>query len=128
MKQRILLVEDEDTLRSLLERYLQRIDFDVDAVGTAEAAWEMFSRDPSFYNLLIVDLTLPGMRGDELMRRALAAGPGIRVLLSSGLPYSLEDLDANDRRRTAFLQKPFLPKQLAALIAGLLDGAATAAS
>ena len=110
---RVLLVEDEDSLRQLLEKYLSRLGFQVDAAATGEDAWSLFERQPSGYTLLLVDLSLPGMSGDELMRRVLEANDGSRVLLSSGYPYDLSALPTPLRARAAFLQKPYLPRQLA---------------
>ena len=125
---RILLVEDEEALRQLLAKYLVRLDFEVEATPNAEEAWNQFSRDPAHYSLLLIDLTLPGMPGDELMRRALAASPVVRVLLSSGFPYELGGLPPEFRSRAAFLQKPYLPRQLADQINTMLRAAGLSAT
>jgi DNA-binding response OmpR family regulator len=110
---RVLLVEDDDALRPLLEKYLSRLGFQVDTAISAEDAWALFEREPARYPLLLVDLTLPGMPGDQLMRRVLEANTASRVLLSSGYPYDLTTLPASLQSRAAFLQKPYLPRQLA---------------
>lgn len=120
MRTRILLVEDEDPLRALLTKYLDRLEYDVDGAANAEDAWAMFSAAPERYQLLLVDLTLPGMQGDELMRKAIALSPTVNVLISSGYPFEFAGLEARDRARTAFLQKPYLPRQLSERIARML--------
>jgi two-component system, NtrC family, response regulator HydG len=120
---RVLLVEDEEVLRQLLEKYLLRIGYEVDTASSAEAALLLFNVDRDGYNLILADLSLPGMHGDELMMRVLQASPSIRVLLSSGYPHDLGYLDAADRKRVAFLQKPYLPRQLADHIKQILPQA-----
>ncbi len=120
-KGRILLVEDEESLRLLLSKYLNRIEFEVDSCGSAEEAWEQYSADPTRYALLLVDLTLPGMRGDELMKKVLSAEDGVPVLLSSGYPFDLKSLPAPMRARASFLQKPYLPRQLAEKVNQILE-------
>lgn len=117
---RVLLVEDEEILRQLLEKYMLRIGYEVDTAGSGEAALTLFHADPEAYHLILADLSLPGMRGDELMLRILQANKTVRVLLSSGYPHDLGYLSEFDRSRAAFLQKPYLPRQLAEQIKRLL--------
>jgi len=119
---RILLVEDEDALRQLLAKYLVRLGYEVDAAPSAEAAWTLFEQNGDVFSLLLVDLTLPGMSGDELMRRILNASANVRVLLSSGYPYDLSKMPAAVSDRAAFLQKPYLPRQLADQIKAMVGG------
>jgi two-component system, cell cycle sensor histidine kinase and response regulator CckA len=113
---RVLLVDDEDSLRQLLARYLVRLGYTVDSVGSAEEAWDLFSQKPSRYALLLIDLSLPGMPGDELMRRVLATNSTARILLSSGFLYDLNELPPDHQSRACFLHKPYLPRQLADLM------------
>lgn len=110
---RILLVDDEESLCQLLAKYLSRLGYEVDTALSAEDALEMFERDPNAYALLLADLSLPGMRGDELMLRVLASAAPVRVLLSSGFAYDLSHVPEQYRDRASFLQKPYLPRQLA---------------
>jgi CheY-like chemotaxis protein len=115
---RLLLVDDEEALSQLLKKYLERLGYEVDACAHAEAALELLGADPGRYALLFTDLTLPGMSGEELVRRSRAYAPSIKAIISSGYPY--EPRDAN----VGFLQKPFIPKMLAAAIEEALGGAA----
>jgi len=111
---RILLVDDEAPLLELLKRYLERLGYEVEACLTPADALKSFDLDPSRYELVLTDLTLPGMSGDEMIAQMRARSPKLRVIVSSGYPYEPKG------KRTAFLQKPFLPKMLAALIEEML--------
>lgn len=116
---RILLVEDEDSLAGLMERYLTRSGYSVESFGRGEAAWERLSSGDASFDLAIVDLTLPDVPGEELLERFLQKSPSIRVLICSGSP----DSGAFDRReRVSFLPKPFLPPKLAECVQAALAG------
>ncbi len=111
---RILLVDDEAPLLDLLKRYLERLGYEVEACLTPADALKCFEADPSRYSLVLTDLTLPGMSGDEMITRMRAIAPKVRVIVSSGYPYEPKG------KRTGFLQKPFLPKMLAEMIEQML--------
>ena len=112
--ERILLVDDEAPLLDLLKRYLERLGYEVEACLTPADALKYFAADPARYALVLTDLTLPGMRGDEMIAQMRAQAPKIRVIVASGYPYQPQG------KRTVFLQKPFLPKMLAEQIEELL--------
>jgi DNA-binding NtrC family response regulator len=104
---RLLLVDDEASLAELLKKYLERLGYLVDAFTTAEDALARFSAGPLSYSLVVTDLTLPGMNGEELVARLRESHPGLSAIIASGYPY--EPRAGN----IAFLQKPFLPRMLA---------------
>ena len=67
MNERLLIVEDEETLCDSLKRVLVREGYAVDTVGNAEAAFEVFEK--GFYDVIITDIILPGITGIELLKR-----------------------------------------------------------
>jgi DNA-binding NtrC family response regulator len=107
---RLLLVDDEAALLALLQKYLERLGYEVDACTAPEDALALFHADPQRYALVLTDLTLAGINGEEMIDRMRAENPKLRAVLSSGYPYEPRS------RHTRFLQKPFLPKMLAELI------------
>lgn len=107
---RLLLVDDEPALLDLLRRYLERLGYTVDACTDPETAIAHFSAAPGDYSLVLTDLTLEGMNGEELIRRLRALNPAIPAILSSGYPHRPES------PKTFFLQKPYIPKVLAEAI------------
>jgi two-component system, cell cycle sensor histidine kinase and response regulator CckA len=111
---RILLVDDEAPLLDLLKKYLERLGYDVDSCLTPADALVRFEADPARYSLVLTDLTLPGMSGDEMITRMRVRTPKLRAIVASGYPYEPR------AKRTAFLQKPFLPKMLADQIEAML--------
>jgi len=119
-KHLILLVEDEAPLRGLLARYLERQGFGVTACGDGRQALDTFNSASGAVDLAIVDLTLPDMSGETLIQRLLDASPSIRIIVSSGRPYSTEALPKPARARVDALLKPYPPQSLLDAIAGLL--------
>jgi DNA-binding response OmpR family regulator len=116
----ILLVDDEPALVRLLETFLKQRDFEVDAcLGSAEAL-RKFSAAPQRYGLLIADVNMPGTPGDALALRIAGISDTVRILLTSGLPFSTDRFPAGVRARAAFLQKPFLPRMIMEAVDRLL--------
>jgi DNA-binding NtrC family response regulator len=106
MTVRLLIVEDEASLRDLLRRYLERAGYEVEAFAGSEDALLRFEAAPERFSLVVTDLTLPGLNGEELIGRMRALNPQVRALILSGYPH------VPTQPRTGFLQKPFLPKML----------------
>lgn len=111
---RLLLVDDEAALLELLKKYLERLGYQVDACTAPEDALALFNADPHRYALVLTDLTLPGITGEEMLDRMRARNPKLRAIVSSGYPY------APRSAHVEFLQKPFLPKMLVAAIEKML--------
>jgi len=101
----VLVVEDEDGVRTLVGAVLRRAGFRVREASTAEEA--LTSADP--VDLLITDLTLEGLSGNVLAQRMRADHPGLRVLYISGHTGAAVTGAGVDVEGPEFLQKPFTP-------------------
>jgi DNA-binding NtrC family response regulator len=112
---RLLIVDDELVLADLLKRYLERLGHEVETAESAEKALAGFEKDPRRYELVLADLTLPGMNGEQMLEQMLSRNPSLKAVISSGYPHSPQ------RKDIAFLQKPYVPKMLADLIAQSVD-------
>jgi DNA-binding NtrC family response regulator len=117
---RILLVDDETALLGLMETYLGRMGYSLQACVSATEALKLFEAQSRAFDLAIVDLTMPEMPGETLALRFLDINPSIRILLCSGYPYDVNGLPASIRRHFAVLQKPFVPKMLDKAVGDLL--------
>lgn len=106
-------MEDEPQLSALLEKHLKRLGFDVDAYQTGGAALEMLETTKVSYDLVIADMGLPDMRGEELLTKVFELRPVLPVLICSGSEFFVSSLPEELQRRVGFLQKPFTPKELA---------------
>jgi DNA-binding NtrC family response regulator len=118
---RILLVDDEPALVKLMQTYLSRMGYTVDTSGDANGAFAAFEKATGDYDLMVADLTLPGMSGQDMALQLLEAKPALKVLLCSGYPIAVDALPAQVQGRVASLEKPFLPNMLAKAIEELLQ-------
>jgi DNA-binding NtrC family response regulator len=118
---KILLVEDEPPLLQLIDKYLQRLGFEVETHLKSVDALRNFEAAPERYQMVIADLGMPDMPGDTLLTRMLEIRPDLRILVCSGSPFFIENLPASLQRQVAFLQKPFVPKMLADAVQNLLQ-------
>jgi DNA-binding NtrC family response regulator len=117
---RILIVDDEPQLLQLVQRYLKRFDYEVDAYSRALEALSAFESAAVSYDLVIVDLALPDMPGDKLLAAMLNAKPALLMLICSGSPFAISTLPLEVQNQVGFLQKPFAPNMLADAVAQLL--------
>jgi two-component system cell cycle sensor histidine kinase/response regulator CckA len=112
---RILLVEDEDMVRSVAERALSRQGYQVSTAANGEEALELLAqveREGEGFDLLVSDVMMPLMDGPTMVAEARRRFPALPVLFMSG--YAEEQLRRSiDLPDVAFLAKPFSVQQLA---------------
>ena len=112
----ILLVEDSETVLSLLRAVLENEGYHVLPAGHGEEALRLFREFDGRIRLVLTDMLMPAMNGLELAERVRAVRPGTKVLFMSGY---IEDecLPLAD----PLIQKPFTPEALAGKIRSILD-------
>ena len=117
MSDRILIVEDDERIRSSMRLSLEQEGYVVDEAGSGEEALDLFAKDP--HDLALVDLMLPGMDGFECCRalRRSASVPIIMVTARNDTHDVVAGLEAG---ADDYVRKPFVPKELAARIRALL--------
>lgn len=120
--ERVLLVEDEAPVRSVVERTLCKHDYRVTSATTAEEALHLVENEPPF-DLLVSDVVLPGMGGRALSDQLTRRMPGLRVLFISGYTENAIVNGGVLDPGLHFLQKPFLPSELLQAVQNLLQGA-----
>ena len=118
----ILLVEDEEAVRSFAARALRMRGYNVLEAGGGEEALEIVKSDDAKIDLIITDVVMPNMDGPTMVRHVKALNPGLPVIFMSG--YAEEAFRRNDQNSEDihFLPKPFGLKQLAAKVKEVLAG------
>ncbi len=117
-KHRILVVDDELTVCKSIRQVLVGSDYEVDMAQSGEEALRMEAARP--YDVLIVDLMMPGLSGLDLLRMLKARNPKARVIMVTGYPTMRNTLQAMQLGAIDFLPKPFLPTTLRNLVAAAL--------
>lgn len=105
--ERVLLVEDEDTVRSAVGDMLRAGGYEVVAVGTVEQALYIFGRNREPFDLLFSDVVLPDGDGLHLAAELEARQPGLAILISSGQPGGATQWPIVGERGWQFLPKPY---------------------
>jgi CheY-like chemotaxis protein len=128
---RVLVVDDDDGIRKFAERALADGGYDVTLVATGPDALTLVAREAA-YDLFVIDLIMPEMRGDELARRLRAAAPDIHVLYFTGFSDTLFEEKSILWEYEAYLEKPVtmagLREAASLLLYGHVNGPGTQAA
>lgn len=117
--ERILLVEDEDAVRTFSERALTNKGYEVLTADSGESALEVMERqDNKSIDLLVTDVVMPNMDGPTLAQRMRQTSPNLKIIFMSG--YTEDKLKDHMGEGIFFLPKPFTLKQLAAKVKEVL--------
>ncbi len=116
----ILLVDDDAQIRHLVQRMLERLGYDTVCASGGAPALEIFCQRREEIDLVLCDLSMPGMSGIEVLENLRARDKDIPVILSSG--YSEDDLKDRYRNKgfSGFLQKPYRMKTLGRMLEEIL--------
>jgi PAS domain S-box-containing protein len=118
----ILVAEDAEAVRRVAEKVLSRFGARVIAVADGQQAVDRFAADPGQFDLLFLDIMMPGLSGFEVAARCRAVRPDIPVLFASG--YAAESLEAKGEMTAndPILRKPYDPEALRAAVRKLIAG------
>jgi len=117
----VLLVEDEEPVRSLVSMILSGKGYHVLAAQSWHEAEHFSVNHPGEIHLLLTDIIMPGLSGPDLARRVTARHPHTRVLFMSGYTDNVLGKGGVIEEGVAFLQKPFTPATLTQKVREVLD-------
>jgi two-component system, chemotaxis family, sensor kinase CheA len=116
---RILLVDDDITIRNILDRLLTSLKFDVRSVDNGLDALNLFMNEG--FELVLSDIQMPGMDGWELTSNIKKKSPGTPVILITGMDKSYVEKEMKNNRADSVLFKPFNLKQLKSTLSSFLN-------
>ena len=120
---RILVVDDEPAARVLANRVFSEAGFEVLTVQSGLECLAQFRKRPHWFNLILLDLSMPFMDGEETFRRLRAINPNVVVLLSTG--FLAQAQDRVDRMvaagLTGSIRKPHRPDELLVRVHAILE-------
>jgi two-component system cell cycle sensor histidine kinase/response regulator CckA len=117
----VLLVEDDEPVRTMTRVVLERSGFDVLEAGNGQAALSLLDSHPGSVDLLLTDVIMPGLNGRELYQRAVTREPSLRVVYMSGYTDSIIGRHGLLDEGVQFISKPFSGRELVAKIRAALD-------
>ncbi|OGQ96893.1 MAG: hypothetical protein A2521_04675 [Deltaproteobacteria bacterium RIFOXYD12_FULL_57_12] len=110
MTDRLLIVEDEETLRDSLQRVFRREGFEVETAGNGEAALKIL--ESSTYDLIIMDIILPGMNGIELLKRCRVQNPRQPVIVMTAFASLETAVEALRGGAYDYIVKPLIHEEI----------------
>jgi CheY-like chemotaxis protein len=120
--ERVLFVDDETMLVDMSRQILQRLGYQVTACTTSVEALQRFQNDPSAFDLIITDMTMPHMTGKELATEILKINPALPIILCTGFSETISEEIAKSIGIRAFILKPIVMSDLAETMRKVLDG------
>jgi len=120
--ERIMLVDDDQGIRSSTRAMLEDLGFRVTTHGDGASAFDEFEKTPWDFDLILTDMTMPKMTGDELAKKILALNNDQKIILSTGYSDRIDREKALASGICAYLEKPVAPGLLAETIRMVLDG------
>jgi CheY-like chemotaxis protein len=104
------------------EDILSELGYDVTSRMSSSEALALFKLDPSRFDLIITDQTMPEMTGDELAKEVLAIRPDLPIILCTGFSHLVDPHRAQAAGIRAFAMKPLTKSEIARTIRQVLDG------
>ena len=118
----ILIVEDEDLIRKLARRILERAGYDIIEARAGSEALTLGEKGKGHIDLLLTDVIMPNMNGHELARRMLKLMPSLKVVFTSGYTDDTISRHGVLNQGVSLVKKPFSAKTLTETVRAVLDG------
>ncbi len=120
-KEHILFVDDEEEITFMGKRMLESLGYTVNVHTNSLAALDDFTSDPTLYDLLVTDQTMPYMLGTELIRKARELKPAIKAIIITGFGDSITEEEKIKKGIDAIVVKPLILSSFSNLIRKVLD-------
>jgi CheY-like chemotaxis protein len=114
-------VDDEPIILELTEEILEELGYTVTARISSTEALRTFQENPDSFDLMITDLTMPGMTGKELAAHVLEIRPDVPVILATGFSTGMIKEEGPQNGIRAYINKPILIREIAETIRRVLD-------
>jgi CheY-like chemotaxis protein len=121
--ERILFVDDEQVQANVAREMLETFGYRVTAVSDSRKALAMFLSAPDAYDMVITDVTMPGIPGDALAGEILRERPDLPIIFCTGYSERISEPEAKSIGVRGFLLKPYSMRDIAFKIREILDGA-----
>jgi len=121
--ERILLVDDEESIVRLERMMLERLGYLVTSRLSSIEALEAFRAHPDGFDLVVTDMTMPNMTGDQLAGELVSIRPGIPIIICTGYSERINPEKAAAIGMKGFLMKPIVRSEMAGMVRKVLDQA-----
>jgi CheY-like chemotaxis protein len=120
-KHKILIVDDEELMRSIFQEMLSTLGYGVELCNSGKEAVELYKKNFSVIDLVILDMAMSELTGIECFRELKKINPSVKAILSSGYDLNQRKDEIAAEKFTGVLQKPFETQMLANIVAEALS-------
>jgi CheY-like chemotaxis protein len=120
--ERILFVDDESVLVNMGKQIFESLGYDVATRTSSIEALELFKNQPDRFDLVITDMTMPNMTGEDLAQELMRIKPNIPIILCTGFSAKIDDQKASAQGIRALVLKPIVKREIATTVRKVLDG------
>ncbi|SLM32492.1 putative Related to two-component system sensory/regulatory protein (Ntr family) [Desulfamplus magnetovallimortis] len=120
--ERILVVDDDETILKMETMFLERIGYNVTNIVGSVRALETFRQNPDNFDLLITDMTMPGMTGVELASEIKKTRPDLPIVICTGYSDLIDMEKSIELGFEGYLQKPVSGYEISSTVRKILDG------
>jgi len=118
--ERILLVDDEEQVLNMLQKMLEQLGYQVKAFMSSPEAYQYFTDSPDSFDLVITDMTMPKMTGEELAKKIMIIRSDIPIILCTGFSEKMSEEKAKSLGIREFIMKPVIRGEIAKIIRHVL--------
>ncbi|MCF6246030.1 MAG: transporter substrate-binding domain-containing protein [Desulfobacula sp.] len=119
--ERIILVDDEESIIKMEKKMLKRLGYHVTSRTVSSKALEIFKANPDNFDLIITDMTMPGMTGVQLANEIRDVRKDIPVIICSGFSDQINEKNSKEFGIQGYIAKPVIKRELAKTIRDILD-------
>ena len=119
--ERILFVDDEESIVKIGHQRLERLGYNVEATTSPIEALNLFISKPDQYDLVVTDLAMPKMTGDKLVKEILNIRPDIPIILCTGFSEKVNEKKAKEIGASDYIEKPLDKHDFAFKVRKVLD-------
>jgi PAS domain S-box-containing protein len=119
--ERILFVDDEPSLTNLGKQVLERLGYHVVTCNSSAEALSLFMRDPHAFDLVVTDMTMPLMTGDEMAAKMLTVRPGLPIVICTGYSEKITQAMIQHLGVQALIMKPLVRREMALAVRQALE-------
>ncbi len=120
-KEHILLVDDEESIIDTGREMLEYLGYSVESYNKSDYALNEFRKSPEKYDLIISDMTMPEMNGDELAQKMIKIRSDIPIVICTGYNPKIDEKTAKNIGLKALIFKPLTFQKLATTVRAVLD-------
>ncbi len=120
-RERIIVVDDEETIAKIEKRLLEQLGYQVTDFSSSRKAFQAFQERPDAFDLILTDMTMPEMNGVELAKKILGLRPDMPIVIASGFSPLINEDSARSKGIREYISKPFKKLELAEKIRKALD-------